>query len=46
MDYINKVKIDGTDYILSNLTDGTHTVSLPELSADDEFALQSNVDAA
>lgn len=46
MDYINKVKVDGTDYILSNLTDGTHTVSLPELSADDEFALQSNVDAA
>lgn len=46
MDYINKVKVDGTDYVLSNLTDGTHTVSLPELSADDEFALQSNVDAA
>lgn len=46
MDYINKVQVDGTDYILSNLTDGAHTVSLPELSADDEFALQSNVDAA
>lgn len=41
MDYINKVQVDGTDYILSNLTDGTHTVSLPKVNADDEFVVKS-----
>lgn len=43
--YINKVQIDDEYYTISNLTDGTHTVHLPELGDDDEFVLRGSCDA-
>lgn len=43
MAYINKVTVRGRTYNLENLTDGTHIVRLPKLTADDEFVTKNTL---
>lgn len=42
---INKVDINGVEYILHDLTDGTYIVKIPELTKDETFAIQSKVNS-
>lgn len=42
---INKVDINGVEYILHDLTDGTYVVEIPALTKDETFAIQSKVNA-
>lgn len=42
---INKVDINGVEYILHDLTDGTYIVEIPALTKDETFAIQSKVNS-